>query len=96
METIVTSGRQCGKTTKAILSAPKGAYFVWVNSWTKYPRDLARSLGRDDLKFVSPETLKRETIYNLHHGDTVVVDHAAEIDRDAFDRLLSRPCNLYL
>lgn len=51
-------GRGSGKTTRAMLKAPKGSVFVWVNHHLDYPKLLARHLGRDDLKIVSPEWIE--------------------------------------
>jgi hypothetical protein len=51
-------GRGSGKTTRAMVAAPKGAVFVWVNHHLDYPKHLAKFLGRDDLKIVSPEWIE--------------------------------------
>jgi hypothetical protein len=50
--------RGSGKTTRAMQAAPKGAVFVWVNHHLDYPKALARHLGREDLKIVSPEWIE--------------------------------------
>lgn len=55
MNQIELGGRGSGKTTKAMLAAPKGATFIWVNHHLDYPKRLAKHLGRDDLMIVSPE-----------------------------------------
>ena len=41
--------RGTGRTTEQMEAAPKGAVFVWVNSYLSYPKHLAVSLGRQDL-----------------------------------------------
>jgi hypothetical protein len=46
-----------GRTTRQIHEAPKGAFYVWVNSDSYYPRMLARALGREDLMIVGPSWL---------------------------------------
>lgn len=35
-------------------SAPRNAVFVWCRNDTRYPEELARYLGRDDLRIVGP------------------------------------------
>lgn len=51
--------RRSGRTLRAIREAPQGAYFVWFNSSIRYARDLARILGRSDLKFIGAEELPK-------------------------------------
>lgn len=48
-------GRGSGKTTAAMLASSPGAIFVWVNHHLDYPTRLAKHLGRDDLRIVSPD-----------------------------------------
>ena len=63
--------RQSGRTSEQMKAAPKGAVYVWVNSILGYPKALARSLGREDLRIVGPHMV--ETL----RGRVFVVDHAA-------------------
>lgn len=65
--------RGSGRTTRVMLAAPKGAYYVWCNDNILYPRLLARHLGRDDLVIV-PQSFIR-----MMRGMRAecVVDHAA-------------------
>ena len=63
--------RQRGETSEQIRPAPKGAVYVWVNSILGYPKALARSLGREDLRIVRPHMVEV-----LAHRK-MVVDHAA-------------------
>jgi hypothetical protein len=58
MTEIKVGGRQSGRTTQALLAAPKGAVYVWVNHRLEYPKALAHKLGRDDLKIVSPKWIE--------------------------------------
>ena len=46
------ANRQTGKTTRALLAAPRGATFVWCNAALAYPVALAKYLGREDLQIV--------------------------------------------
>jgi hypothetical protein len=72
------SERGTGRTKAQMLNAPRGAIFVWVNHHLDYPRALARSIGRDDLEFVSPERLE----YSCFDGrelSAVILDHAAHL-----------------
>ncbi len=50
---ILLDMRQSGRTTRAIQSAPQGAIHVWHAANTLYATQLAGSLGRGDLRFVS-------------------------------------------
>lgn len=75
--------RGTGRTAEQMKMAPKGAIFVWCNSAMDYPRRLARSAGRSDLKIVAPSWLSRERLMGFY-GD-VVLDHAASPCRRELD-----------
>jgi len=79
------SGRGSGRTTKQMKEAPRNAIFIWVNGHLDYPRKLAHSLSRDDLKIVSPEWLADERWRGLRRP--VVVDHYATFSVDALESL---------
>lgn len=64
-----------GTTTKQMQEAPRGAIFVWCNGHLSYPRDLARHLGRDDIKIVSPDALDGYRLHGLRLP--IILDHAA-------------------
>jgi len=66
--------RQTGITTKQMVEAPKGAWFVWPTSGLSYPAKLARRLGRQDLRIVQMLHLSPGWVY-CTTGD-VVIDHA--------------------
>ena len=68
------SVRGTGRTTRQMEGAPAGALYVWCNGHLEYPKHLARKLGRDDLKIVSPEHYK-VTSRGRDVG-SVVLDHA--------------------
>ena len=70
--------RQTGRTAKQLLSAPRDSVFVWVNGNTSYPMGLAKLLGRDDLKIVSPTWLENDG-YRGVSLTGVIVDHAASL-----------------
>ncbi len=53
-------GRGSGKTTRAMLAAPKDAVFIWCNHHLDYLKRLVKHLGRDDLRIVSPEWIEDE------------------------------------
>lgn len=65
--------RRDGTTTLQMKTAPVGAVFVWPNSHLEYPKGLARSLGRDDLRIESPSFFD-----GRWHGlrKPVILDHA--------------------
>lgn len=48
-------GRASGTTTRRMLASAQGAIFVWVNHHLDYPTRLAKHLGREDLRIVSPD-----------------------------------------
>lgn len=50
----MTDERRTDRTTAQMLEAPKGAYYVWYCAALSYPKQLAKHLGRADLKIVSP------------------------------------------
>ena len=67
--------RQTGRTTEQMLSAPPNSVFVWVHGDLLYPKQIARKLGRLDLKIVGPQWLERGWIGVRIPG--LVIDHAA-------------------
>ena len=80
------SNRQTGRTTQQMKDAPVGAVYVWCNSQTGYPRQLAMAIGRDDLQVVPFLWLDGRNV----RGRTfkgVTVDHAAHCDADAYEAL---------
>lgn len=73
--------RGTGQTTKQMREAPRDAIYVWVNSYLDYPRSLARFLGREDLKIVSPGWLCPQSIFGGRHK--IVLDHATVLNSPA-------------
>lgn len=68
-----------GATTTQMKEAPYGAVYIWRTKALSYPRKLAKSLGREDLKIIAAAHL-----CNIHRrGDFkvrmsgVIIDHAA-------------------
>ena len=78
--------RGSGQTSEQMKSAPRDAVFVWCNDGLRYPTDLARHLGREDLKIVGPGGA-----YMAAVGTTrlVVIDHAAYqlVSAEVFDKI---------
>ena len=73
--------RRTGLTTNQMLKAPIGAIYVWVNSDLYYPKNLARDLGRQDLKIVSQSWLtSRNCIGRRVTG--LVIDHTVGINKE--------------
>ena len=70
--------RGSGSTTNQIKNAPIGAVFVWVNGDLTYPRRLAESLGRADIRMFSPRTVGNGALRGLR-VPAVIVDHAADL-----------------
>ena len=61
-------------------SAKPGSIFVWPNGNLDYPRKLAKSLGRDDLRIVSPSHLRSDELYDRQRS--IVIDHATVLTPD--------------
>lgn len=80
------SNRQTGRTTQQMKDAPVGAVYVWCNSKTTYPRELARAIGRDDLNVVPLLWLDGRNVRGRTFNG-VTVDHAAHCDADAYEAL---------
>ncbi len=80
-----------GATTKQMMDAPQGAFYLWCNDNMAYPRNLAHSLQRDDLRVMPLSWLRYENLAMSRHIP-LVVDHAAGLTRlqkqyvDAFNR----------
>lgn len=70
------SFRQIGTTSRQMRAAQHGATYLWGENHLSYPRDLARHLGRTDLRIVGPEWLRGGNYLGLRSGE-LVVDHAA-------------------
>jgi hypothetical protein len=68
--------RGSGTTTRQIKDAPHGAYYVWVNYATSYPKKLAEKLGRTDLVFIGPDNIFEKLVGTEKQ---VVVDHATAL-----------------
>lgn len=73
--------RGTGRTLKQMLAAPQGALFVWCNSHLEYPRNLARDNGREDLKIISIERLRNDSLLGIELRG-LVIDHACKIDTE--------------
>lgn len=68
--------RQTGITSQQMRAAEQRALYVWPNGNLYYPQQLARHLGRSDLRIVTLSTL-----YDLRHFSErilIVIDHAAD------------------
>lgn len=72
------SNRGTGRTTEQMKHAPYGAYYVWCNRHLNYPTDLARRLGRPDIRVVRPGWLRDGWQGVLLYPGDVVLDHAIQ------------------
>ena len=80
-----------GTTTLQMTDAAEGALFIWCNGHLDYPRQLARKLGRTDLKIYSPSALENHFLAGLRFP-AIVLDHACDLTADqiyGFNRLLT-------
>lgn len=81
----MSKDRQTGRTTQQLKNAPQGAIFVWCNAHTHYPQNLARALGRSDLKIKPFGWLEERNVRGLR-GTCVILDHATwEVNRRMSD-----------
>lgn len=72
--------RGTGITTKQMQDAPKGSVFIWCNQHTRYPKTIARTLGREDLKIYGPGILEHDAIrLRGQEVPAIIVDHAANL-----------------
>ena len=94
-----TNMRQDRRTTKQLIDAPRNAVFVWCNGNVSYPQDLARSLGRTDLRIVTPMWVGRGGWQEMDlRPEQLVLDHAyAPTTPEAFslDSFLARARSHY-
>lgn len=72
--------RQAGHTSHQMRTAPKKALYVWCTGAVTYPKELARFLGREDLRVV-PSTYmvldhRLQDEMRRHGAKHYVVDHA--------------------
>ena len=73
-----SSQRQEGRTTNQMLKAPLRAVFVWCNDDLRYPKYLARSLGRDDLDVKGISWFQPQNILGIRPPG-LVIDHAVSL-----------------
>jgi hypothetical protein len=78
--------RQTGQTSKQIQDAPVDSVFVWVINDVRYPEQLARTLGRTDLKIVGRSWITSERWRGLRLSG-VVVDHSIRPSIDELEAL---------
>lgn len=83
-----------GHTTQQLKDAKLGALFIWCNSRIDYPKALARHLGREDIKIVSPSVLEcnGERLRGLTLPE-IILDHACVPDEREWD-VIERARNL--
>ncbi len=74
-----------GRTTHQMKNAPPDAFYIWCNTMLHYPKDLARHLGRTDLRIESPSWVHDRAIQG--HNRPIIIDHATELTRPQYDLL---------
>jgi hypothetical protein len=77
--------RGSGRTTRQMQEAPYRAYYIWVNGYLSYPKNLAAHLGRQDLKIMSPGSINRGRNLLGIPRSRIVIDHATVLDGDTID-----------
>lgn len=78
--------RANGITSMQMLLAPQDAIYIWCNNSLGYPRDLAKYIGRRDLKIYGPSHLGDARLAG-HHLTGIVVDHAAHLTEFQYENL---------
>ena len=69
--------RGTGRTTTQIKNALIGAVYIWpVYASINYPKEIARRLGRDDLRVVPLSWLHTDGYLKIEYSE-IVLDHAA-------------------
>ena len=81
------SVRQTGRTTQQMLKAPNGAYYIWCNSITTYPRSLALRLNRWDLRVLPLSVLDRMEFFCGLRNVSIVLDHATQLTAEQNENL---------
>ncbi len=76
-----------GQTSRAMLDAAPEAFYVWCNGNLSYPKRLAASLGRSDLRILRIGEFNQRTLSG-YRGIEVVVDHATKLLADQVEYLL--------
>ena len=67
--------RRSGRTTNQIKEAPEWAIYVWpVQLSISHPKQIAKKLGRTDIKIVSLSWLKVSNVRG--QSSKVILDHA--------------------
>lgn len=66
------------RTRQQMKAAPSKAIFVWCTSDTRYPRELARMIKREDLEIVGKDWLSSQKWRGLEFSG-IVIDHAAAL-----------------
>lgn len=64
-----------GKTMHQLKEAPRNAFFIWSGQIATYPRNLARAVGRSDLRVLPRNQLRKGTFTGMR-DIAVVLDHA--------------------
>ena len=79
---MIDSERQTGRTTQQIREAPYGAYYVVHGAHEiRYTKQLARQIGRDDLKFISLGMIGKGMFRGVRIPGLTLDHHAAELMR---------------
>lgn len=79
-------GRGSGITRRAMEAAKPNAIYIWCNGVLSYPKDLARHLGREDLKIYSPSVLEDDRLRGILAPE-IIVDHATRLTDAQSERL---------
>lgn len=86
---MIDPDRGTGRTTRQMEAAPKGALFVFAGGANArdYNRSLARKLGRDDLRILSPTEFEQHSIHRLRGIELtgIEIDHAVDLTQEQVD-----------
>lgn len=68
-----------------MLESPEGAFYVWPHGTSiNYAINLARHLGRNDLKVIAEMSLRIDKFKGLKPLPVVVLDHATKLSEEGW------------
>lgn len=70
--------RGTGRTTRQMKHAKPSAIFIWCNGNLQYPKELAKKLGREDLRIFRLSALDSDQLRGLDYPQ-IIIDHAGEL-----------------
>lgn len=93
-----------GVTTRQMKEAPTDSIYVWSGSKISYPKELAKFLGREDLRIVGRDYTKRFSHMRYHRDtpqdalrtDQCIFDHRVLLTAEEVKQYITRPRTEYV